>query len=102
KSGVVILRPQPHTAGTAPMSSNNALRIVQLTPGAGKMFCGACLRDNALVSALRRQGHSVVMAPMYLPLTLDEEDQTAGTPIFFSGINVFLEQQSALFRKAPD
>ena len=83
------------------MSSNNALRMVQLTPGAGKMYCGACLRDNALVTALRQQGHSVVMAPMYLPLTLDEEDQTAGVPIFFGGINVFLEQQSEFFRKSP-
>jgi glycosyltransferase involved in cell wall biosynthesis len=84
------------------MSSNIPLRIVQLTPGAGKMYCGACLRDNALVSALRRIGHAVVMAPMYLPLTLDEDDQSVGTPIFFSGINVFLDQQSALFRKSPD
>jgi glycosyltransferase involved in cell wall biosynthesis len=83
------------------MPSETFLRIVQLTPGAGKMFCGACLRDNALVSSLRGMGHSVVMAPMYLPLTLDETDQTAGTPIFFSGINVFLDQQSALFRKSP-
>jgi glycosyltransferase involved in cell wall biosynthesis len=83
------------------MSSDAPLRIVQLTPGAGKMFCGACLRDNALVSALRQGGHSVVMAPMYLPLTLDEVDQTAGTPMFFSGINVFLEQQSGFFRKSP-
>jgi glycosyltransferase involved in cell wall biosynthesis len=83
------------------MPNETPLRIVQLTPGAGKMFCGACLRDNALVNALRRMGHSVVMAPMYLPLTLDEEDQTSGTPIFFSGINVFLDQQSALFRKSP-
>jgi glycosyltransferase involved in cell wall biosynthesis len=83
------------------MPSETPLRIVELTPGAGKMFCGACLRDNALVNALRHQGHSVVMAPMYLPLTLDEEDQTAGTPIFFSGINVYLDQQSALFRKSP-
>jgi hypothetical protein len=65
------------------------------------MFCGSCLRDNALVTALRQQGHSVVMAPMYLPLTLDEDDQTAGAPVFFSGINVFLDQQSALFRKSP-
>jgi glycosyltransferase involved in cell wall biosynthesis len=65
------------------------------------MFCGACLRDNALVRALRQMGHAVVMAPMYLPLTLDEDDQSAGTPILFGGINVFLEQQSALFRKAP-
>jgi len=84
------------------MSIPTPLRIVQLTPGAGKMFCGACLRDNALVTAMRHQGHSVVMAPMYLPLTLDEDDQTAGTPIFFSGINVFLDQQSALFRKSPE
>jgi len=84
------------------MAGHDSLKIVQLTPGAGKMYCGACLRDNALVSALRRMGHSVVMAPMYLPLTLDEDDQSAGTPIFFSGINVYLDQESPLFRKAPD
>ena len=77
------------------------MRIIQITPGAGKMFCGACLRDNALVTALRKLGHAAMMAPLYLPLTLDEEDQSAGTPIFFSGINVYLEQQSALFRHAP-
>ncbi len=65
------------------------------------MYCGACVRDNALTAALRRLGHSVVMAPLYLPLTLDEEDQSAGAPIFFSGINVFLDQRSALFRKSP-
>jgi glycosyltransferase involved in cell wall biosynthesis len=83
------------------MPSEGPLKIVQLTPGAGKMFCGACLRDNALVAALRKLGHSVIMAPLYLPLTLDEEDQTFGTPLFYNGINVYLEQQSALFRKAP-
>jgi glycosyltransferase involved in cell wall biosynthesis len=79
----------------------DSLRIVQITPGAGKMYCGACLRDNALVTALRKLGHAAVMAPLYLPLTLDEEDQSAGTPIFFSGINVYLEQQSAFFRHSP-
>jgi glycosyltransferase involved in cell wall biosynthesis len=77
------------------------LRIVQITPGAGKMYCGACLRDNALVSALRRLGHSAVMTPLYLPLTLDEADQSAGTPLFYGGISVFLEQHSALFRHSP-
>jgi glycosyltransferase involved in cell wall biosynthesis len=65
------------------------------------MYCGGCLRDNALVAALRKLGHQVVMAPLYLPLTLDEEDQSAGTPVFFGGINVFLEQKTALFRGAP-
>ncbi|HWD17855.1 MAG TPA: glycosyltransferase family 4 protein [Verrucomicrobiae bacterium] len=77
------------------------LKIVQITPGAGKMFCGACVRDNALVSALRRRGHDALMAPLYLPLTLDETDESAGRPIFFGGINVYLEQQSAFFRKLP-
>ena len=72
-----------------------------MTPGAGKMYCGACLRDNALVKALRAMGHSVLMAPMYLPLTLEEDHQSPDTPIFFSGINVYLDQQSALFRHAP-
>ena len=65
------------------------------------MYCGGCLRDNALVAGLRKLGHEVLMVPLYLPLTLDEEDQSAGTPIFFGGINVYLEQKAALFRGAP-
>ena len=77
------------------------MNIVQITPGAGAMFCGNCFRDNALVAALRKQGHSVLMVPLYLPLTLDEADQTQGTPIFFNGINVYLEQRSEWFRNAP-
>jgi glycosyltransferase involved in cell wall biosynthesis len=79
-----------------------AMNIVQITPGAGAMFCGNCVRDNALVAALRRLGHEVLLLPLYLPLTLDEEDQSAGNPIFFSGINVYLEQKSPLFQQAPD
>ena len=77
------------------------MNIVQLTPGAGAMFCGNCLRDNALVHALRKMGHDVLMVPMYLPLTLDEPDESAGTPIFFSGISVYLQQKSAFFRNTP-
>jgi glycosyltransferase involved in cell wall biosynthesis len=78
------------------------MNIVHITAGAGGMFCGICLRDNALVAALKKMGHQTTMVPLYLPLTLDEEDQSAGTPIFFSGINVYLEQKSALFRDAPE
>ena len=77
------------------------MNLLQLSPGAGAMFCGNCLRDNALVAALRALGHQVLMAPLYLPVTLDESDQSAGTPIFFGGVNVYLEQKSALFRTAP-
>jgi glycosyltransferase involved in cell wall biosynthesis len=78
------------------------MKLVQITPGAGGMYCGGCLRDNALVVALRKQGHSVLMIPLYLPLTLEDEDQSRGTPIFFSGINVYLDQKLAAFRHAPD
>ena len=65
------------------------------------MFCGACLRDNALAAALRRLGHDATLTPLYLPLTLDEEDQSAGAPLFYGGINVYLEQRSAFFRHSP-
>jgi len=77
------------------------VNIIQITPGAGAMYCGNCFRDNALVAALRRMGHDVTMVPLYLPLTLDEEDQSANTPVFFGGINVYLEQKSGLFQKMP-
>jgi len=77
------------------------MNIVQITPGAGGMYCGLCFRDNTLVGQLRKLGHQVTMVPLYLPFTLDEADESAGTPIFFGGINVYLEQKSALFRGLP-
>jgi glycosyltransferase involved in cell wall biosynthesis len=46
-------------------------------------------------------GHEVTMLPLYLPLTLDENDETEGAPIFYSGINVYLEQMSPVFRFSP-
>jgi glycosyltransferase involved in cell wall biosynthesis len=78
------------------------MNIIQVTPGAGAMYCGNCLRDNALVAELRRQGHAVTMVPLYLPVTLDEVDQSAGAPVFFGGINVYLDQKLAWFRRTPN
>ncbi len=77
------------------------MTIVQLTPGAGGMYCGNCVHDNTLVAALHHLGHEALMLPLYLPVHVDEADQSAGQPIFFGGINVYLEQKSALFRHAP-
>ncbi len=65
------------------------------------MYCGNCLRDNALVMALRRMGHDVLMLPLYLPLTLDESDQSAAHPVFFGGINVYLDHHWPAFSKTP-
>lgn len=65
------------------------------------MYCGNCFRDNTLVAGLRREGHDVLMVPLYLPMTLDEEDQASGMPIFFSGVSVYLEQKIPLLGKMP-
>jgi glycosyltransferase involved in cell wall biosynthesis len=78
------------------------MRIVQITPGSGDNFyCENCLRDIALVKALRKLGHDVLMVPLYLPLQIDKAESPANTPIFFGGINVYLQQKFALFRRTP-
>ena len=77
------------------------MNLIQITPGAGGMYCGNCFRDNALVAELRRQGHDTVMVPLYLPMTLDEAPTVGTTPTFFGGINVFLSQKLPWYRSAP-
>ena len=78
------------------------MRIVQITPSAGDSFyCENCLRDAALVKAMRKLGHDVLMIPLYLPLQIDESSSVSKTPIFFGGINVYLQQKSAFFRRTP-
>lgn len=79
------------------------MKILFLTPGTGSYYCGACMRDNILARELLRLGHEVTIAPMYLPLMIDDT-QLPGleqTPIFFGGINVYLQQKVSLFRKTP-
>ena len=78
------------------------MRIVQITPSAGDSFyCENCLRDAALVRAMRKLGHDVLMITLYLPLPIDESDSVDNIPIFFGGINVYLQQKSAFFRRTP-
>jgi glycosyltransferase involved in cell wall biosynthesis len=76
------------------------LRILSFTGGAGTMYCGSCLRDNALASALLARGHDVVLTPVYTPTRTDERN-VSQSHVFFGGISVFLEQHSALFRHTP-
>lgn len=78
------------------------MKIVQLIPGAGNTFyCENCLRDNGLAKSLRKLGHEVRVVPLYLPIMTDESSVDSDIPIFFGGINVYLQQKSALFRKTP-
>lgn len=59
------------------------------------------MRDNALVAALARLGHDARTIPLYLPMTLDEESTAEGAPVFYGGINVYLQQKLPLFRRTP-
>ena len=61
------------------------------------------MRDNALGIELHKAGEDVAILPMYLPLMLDEEplEGLKETPVFFGGINMYLQQKLALFRKTP-
>ncbi len=76
------------------------MRILYLTAGAAGMYCGSCLRDNALASELLRQGHEVNLLPLYTP-PLTDEPGVSNRKVFFGGISVYLEQHSAIFRHTP-
>ena len=76
------------------------MRLLYLTAGAAEMYCGSCLRDNALATALLARGHDVVLTPIYTPTTTDEKNVSA-SKVFFGGVSVFLEQHVPLFRYTP-
>lgn len=76
------------------------MKILYLTGGAGQMYCGSCLRDNALATELISRGHDVTLLPVYTP-TLTDEPNVSGNKVFFGGISVYLEQYVPLFRKSP-
>jgi glycosyltransferase involved in cell wall biosynthesis len=76
------------------------VRILSFTGGAGTMYCGSCLRDNALAAALLARGHDVILSPVYTPTRTDERN-VSQEHVFFGGISVFLEQHAALFRYTP-
>ena len=74
--------------------------IVYLTAGAAGMYCGSCMRDNALAAELTRRDIDVTLLPLYTPIRTDEEDVST-EQIFFGGINVYLQQKIPLFRHLP-
>ncbi|MFY9557579.1 MAG: glycosyltransferase family 4 protein [Blastocatellia bacterium] len=76
------------------------MRILSITAGAAGMYCGSCLRDNTLAAELLRQGHDVLLVPIYTP-TLTDEENVSQHRVFFGGISVYLEQHVPLFRHTP-
>ena len=76
------------------------MKILAFTAGAGPMYCGSCIRDNALAAELKSQGHDLTLIPLYTP-TLTDEPNVSEQKVFCGGVSVYLEQHSALFRKTP-
>lgn len=77
------------------------MRLLHLTPGTGNFHCGSCLRDNALIKALRARGHDAVMSPLYLPLVTDREAASPDQPVRAGGISLYLQQKLPWFHRLP-
>ncbi|MCC5828638.1 MAG: glycosyltransferase family 4 protein [Phycisphaeraceae bacterium] len=78
------------------------MKAMFLIPGTGDFYCGSCLRDHTLMRALRNEGCQAVAIPLYLPWMVEQShdsmggdgdggDQAGKAPIFFGGINTFLD-----------
>lgn len=51
--------------------------------------------------AMRSLGHDAVTIPLYLPPLMDDTTTDSEIPVFFGGVNVYLQQQLSLFRHTP-
>jgi len=76
------------------------MKVLMLIPGTGNFHCGSCLRDQTLARALRARGVDVATAALYLPEVTEQADGET-SPMFFGGINAYLQQKSGLFRRTP-
>ena len=76
------------------------MKILTLTAGAAQMYCGSCLRDNTLAAELKRQGHQVILLPLYTPTRTDDIN-VSDPHVFFGGISIYLEQKWPVFRTLP-
>ena len=82
-----------------------SLNISILAAGSGGMYCGSCMRDNALAVALKRRGHAVTLIPLCTPLRTDDPVAPNGhqptDQVFYGGVNVYLQHASPVFRHTP-
>lgn len=78
------------------------MQIIFMTPGSGDNFyCENCLRDKAAIMALRAAGYDAMSLPLYLHPRMRDTAPPTDVPIFFGGINVFLQQHLRFFRRTP-
>ncbi len=76
------------------------MRIVQIIPGTGGTFyCQNCLRDLELVRVLQRQGHDVIVVPLYLPLSPGDASAKS-KPSFYSAVALYLRHTCPILDRA--
>ena len=79
------------------------MKILHLTPGSGGTFyCQNCLRDHLLIRALRKEGHDVLLAPLYLPMYGGAASAETNAPIFFGGIGVYMREKIPFLQHMPN
>ena len=64
------------------------------------MYCGSCLRDNAMATELIARGHDVMLQPVYTP-TFTDEPNVSDDHVVLGGISAYLEQYVPVFHKTP-
>jgi glycosyltransferase involved in cell wall biosynthesis len=64
------------------------------------MYCGSCLRDNAMATELLARKHDVLLLPVYTP-TFTDEPNVSRDHVVLGGISAYLEQYVPLFRRTP-
>jgi len=64
------------------------------------MYCGSCLRDNALATELIARRHDVLLLPVYTPTHTDEPN-VSQNHVVLGGISAYLQQYVPFFRKTP-
>ena len=74
------------------------MRLLTFTAGAGGMYCGSCIRDNALARELRRRGHRLRLVPLYQNARSDEES-VAERRVRLGGVPLYLQHAAPLLGK---
>ena len=64
------------------------------------MYCGSCLRDNALAAGLLARGHDVLLTPVYTPTRTDERN-VSGVTCFSAGSASILNSTRPCFANTP-
>jgi len=68
------------------------MKILFIVPGSGDSFyCGNCFRDNLQANALRKNGHDVIIMPLYLPFKYPSFK--ADTPLFFPATSFYAAEK---------